>query len=457
MTAENRVDALIERAQRVVEDAKRAGADVAEVLARDGRELSVKVRLGERELVEEAGNSALGLRVIKEGRGAITYTSDVTDDGLSRLVADALELASLSEPDEDAAPPDPADLMRGDFKDLDLYDPNGFNIDGASATERAIEGEQAAREFDARITNSDGATFSRVWGASALVTSGGFRGGYQGTYQSLVVMPIADDADGKKRNGFHWDARRHASAMADPKAVGQEAARRTLAKLGAKKAPTCEVPVVFDPDAGRALLGLLLGCLSGNTIYKRTSYLVGAQDQPIASDIVDIVDDPLILRAPGSRPYDGEGLESRRNVVVESGVLRTYLLDTYSARKLGLKSTGSASRGVGGRPSPSSTNFHLLAKDRSRDDIIAEVDSGLYVTNMMGFGFNATTGDFSRGAEGFWIRNGKLAEPVGEITVSANFKDLWARIDAVGSDLDPKTAVACPTFRVSQMTVAGSS
>ena len=456
-THHEKVEALIQRAERVVDDAKRAGADVAEVLARDGLELSVKVRLGERELVEEAGSSALGLRVIKEGRGAITYTSDVTEAGLARLVADALEIAALSEPDDNAAPPDPSSLMRAAPADLDLFDPNGLDIDGAAATEKALEGEAAARAFDKRITNSEGATYQRVWGASALVTSGGFRGGFQGTYQSLVVMPIADDADGKKRNGFHWDARRHAAALADPKAVGQEAARRTLAKLGAQKAPTCEVPVVFDPDAGRALLGLLFSCLSGNTIYKRTSYLVGAQGQPIASDIVDIVDDPLLPRAPGSRPYDGEGLESRRNVVVESGVLRTYLLDTYSARKLGLKSTASASRGIGGRPSPSSTNFHLRPRDRSREDIVSEVESGLYVTNMMGFGFNATTGDFSRGAEGFWIRDGKLAEPVGEITVSANFKDLWRRIDAIGDDLDPKTAVACPTFRVSRMTVAGSS
>ncbi len=456
MSSNERLQTLIQRAERVVDDAMKRGADVAEVLARDGRELSVKVRLGERELVEEAGSSALGLRVMKEGRGAITYTSDVTDTGLSRVVADALELAALSEPDAEAAPPDPSDLMRDEPRDLELFDPTGAEIDGAQATEFALSGEQAARDFDPKITNSDGATYGRVWGASALVTSGGFRGAYQGTYQSLVVSPIADDADAKKRAGFYWDARRHVSAMADPKAVGEEAARRTLAKLGARKVPTCEVPVVFDPDAGRALLGLLFSCISGGAIYRRTSYLVGALGESIGSELIDIVDDPLLLRAPGSRPYDGEGLQSRRNVVVDGGVLRTYLLDTYSARKLGLSSTASAARGIAGRPSPSSTNFHLLPKDTPAASIVGEVGSGLYVTNMMGFGFNPTTGDFSRGAEGFWIRDGNKAEPVGEITVSANFKDLWRHIDAVGNDLDPKTGVACPTFRVSRMTVAGS-
>ncbi|MEO1338615.1 MAG: DNA gyrase modulator, partial [Myxococcota bacterium] len=245
-----RVQTLLSRAHRVVDDARAKGADVAEVLTRDGQELSVKVRLGQRELVEEAGSSALGLRVIKDGRGAITYTSDVTDNGLALVIADALELASLSEPDPEAAPPDPSELMSGPNDDLDLFDPASAKIDGGTAAEAALAGEQAARDFDSKITNSDGATYSRTWGATALVTSGGFSGGYEGTYQSLVVSPLADDEGGKKRNGFYWDARRHVAKMADPKSVGEEAARRTLAKLGARKVSTCEVPVVFDPDAG---------------------------------------------------------------------------------------------------------------------------------------------------------------------------------------------------------------
>ena len=451
-----RVQKLIDRGQKIVDAAVKRGADVAEVLASDSQELSVKVRLGERELVEEAGSSALGLRVIKDGRGATTYTSDVTDAGLERVVRDALELAALSEPDPEAAPPDPSQLMKDAPADLDLFDPAGADIDGAKATEQALEAEQAALDFDKKITNSDGATFSRTWGARALVTNGGFSGGYQGTYQSLIVSPLADDEGGKKRNGYYWDARRHVAALADPKMIGEESARRTLAKLGAKKVSTCEVPVVFDPDAGRALLSLLFGCVAGSAIYKRTSYLTDAMGETVAASAVNIVDNPLLKSAPSSRPFDGEGLASRRNVVVDGGVLKTFLLDTYSARKLGLQSTASAARGIGGRPSPNATNFHLLPTDTPADQLIGEVDNGLYVTNMMGFGFNPTTGDFSRGAEGFWIEKGQKTFAVGEITISANFKDLWTGIDGIGDDLDPKMGFACPTFRVARMTVAGS-
>jgi PmbA protein len=450
------VKALADVGARVVEAALKAGADVAEVLAQDSAELSAKVRMGAPELIEEAGSHAVGLRVIKDGKSAITYTSDPTDEGLAALVADALELAALSEPDPMALPPDPSELATA-FPELDLYDPAGGGVDAAQATAWALEAEQAARDHDARITNSEGATYGRTRSAVALVTSGGFSAGYRGSYQSLHVGPIADDADGKKRNGFYWDARRHLGAMATPASVGQEAARRTVAKLGARKVPTTQVPVVFDPDAGRALLSLFFSCASGGAIYKRASYLIGKEGEPVASDLVTFVDDPLIARAPGSRPFDGEGLPSRRNVVVEQGILRTFLLDTYSARKLGKESTGSATRGVGGRPSVAPTNFHLLPGTSSPAEVVAGVKQGLYVTSMMGFGFNAVTGDFSRGAEGFWIEDGKLAFPVSEVTISLNFNELWRAVDAVATDLDPKTRYASPTFRVARMTVAGTS
>lgn len=449
------VNKLIALGQRVVDDARKAGADIAEVLVSDSAELSAKVRMGEPELIEEAGSHALGLRVFKDGRAATTYSSDPTDAGLAALVADAVELAELSEPDPEALPPDAADLTH-DFPELDLYDPAGGSIDAAQATDLALAAEQAARDADTRIVNSEGATYGRVRSAVALVTSGGFAGGYRGSYQSLSVQPLAEDEGGKKRTGSYWDARRHVGEMMDPAAIGAEAARRTVAKLGAQKVPTQEAPVVFDPDAGRALLGLFFSCVAGGAIYKRASYLLDREGERVASDLVSFVDDPLVARGPGSRPFDGEGLASRQNAVVEQGILRTYLLDTYSARKLDKKSTGSAARGLTGRPSVSPTNFHLLAGETPPEDIVADVKQGLYVTSMMGFGFNAVTGDFSRGAEGFWIEDGKKAFPVGEITISLNFDDLWTSVDAVGSDLDPKTRYACPTFRVAKMTVAGS-
>jgi PmbA protein len=238
-------------------------------------------------------------------------------------------------------------------------------------------------------------------------------------------------------------------------AVGREAAKRTLQKLGARKVESQEVPVIFDPDAARSILGLVASCVSGGAIWRRSSYLLDRLETEVASELVSIVDDPLIPRGPGSRPYDGEGLLSRKNSIVERGVLKGYQLDTYAGKKLNMPSTGNAARGSSGGVGISSTNFQLLAGQSSPDEILKGTAKGLYVTSMMGFGFNAVTGDFSRGASGFWIENGALAFPVSEVTISLNLDELLKRIDAVGNDLDLKTSIAAPTFRVSRMTLAG--
>jgi PmbA protein len=430
---------------------------IAECVLRSGAELSARVRKGEPELVEEAGTRSAGLRVIRDRRVASTSTSDLTESGLARFVADAVELVELSQEDPWAGPADPALLCDPSRQpDLDLYDPAGGSVDAAKAIALAREGEAAAFAFDPRIVNSEGATFGRTAGGGAMVLSSGFRATYKGSYQSLSVVPMASDEGGKNRRGYHWTARRHLAELDPPAEVGREAARRTLRKLGARTVPTCEVPVVFDPDAARALLGMLAGCVMGSSIWRKASYLVGREGTRVASDLVSVVDDPLLPRAPGSRPFDGEGLASRRNVVVEKGVLRTYLCDSYSARKLGRESTASASRGGGAGVGPSTSNFVLQPGTDSNEAIVRGTARGLYVTEMMGFGFNAVTGDFSRGAAGFWIENGQIAYPVSEVTVSLNVDELWKRIDAVGSDLDLRTATAAPTLRVARMTVAGA-
>ncbi len=453
---ETEIKALTDLASSVVERARKGGADVAEAIARSGSELSTKVRLGEPELVEEAAHRGLGMRVIKDKRVALLSTSDLTPRGLDRFLKDALELVEISQEDPFAGPADPELIAKGALPELDLYDPAGGEVTAAEALALARRGEQAARDFDPRITNSDGATFSRTAGAFALVLSGGFRGGYAGSYASLVVTPVAEDEGGKKRRGFHYTAERHLSELDSPEDVGREAARRTLRKLGAKKVPTCEAPVIFDPDAARSILGLMGGCVMGGSIWRKSSYLVGREGTRVASDLVTIVDDPLLPRAPGSRPFDGEGLLSRRNVIVERGILKTYLCDSYSGRKLGRASTGSASRGGGGGVGPSTSNFLLQPTTTPAASILASTARGLYVTEMMGFGFNAVTGDFSRGASGFWIEDGKLSHPVSEVTISLNVDQLWQRIDAVGDDLDQRSATASPTLRVSAMTIAGS-
>ena len=450
------IDRLEALAAELVSRARKGGADVAEAIARSGSELSVKVRMGETELVEEAGHRGVGMRVLKGKRVALTSTSDLTPSGLDRFVRDALELAELSQEDPFAGPADPALLASGPYADLETYDPAGGAVDAAQAKERALAGEAAARAFDPRISNSEGATFSRTAGGFAVVLSSGFRGGNRGSYQSLSVVPVAEDEGGKKRRGSYWTARRFLADLDDPRSVGEEAARRTLAKLGARKVPSCEAAVIFDQDAARSILGLLAGCIMGGGIWRKSSYLAGREGTPIASDLVTVVDDPLIPRAPGSRPFDGEGLLSRRNVVVEGGVLRTYLCDSYSARKLGRASTASAARGGSGGVGESTSNFLLQPTATSAKDIVASTKRGLYVTEMMGFGFSAVTGDFSRGAAGFWIEDGKLAFPVSEVTISLNLDELLKRIDAVGDDLDLRTSTASPTFRVSSMTIAGA-
>jgi PmbA protein len=451
---------LLKLGDRIVRMARdRGGADlVAECVLRSGAELSAKVRKGEPELVEEAGTRSAGMKVIQAKRVASTSTSDLTEAGIERFVSDAIELVGLSQEDPFAGPADPALLCDpAQAPDLELYDPAGGAVDAGRAIALAREGEAAALAFDPRISNSEGATFGRTAGGVAIVLSSGFRARYKGSYASLNVVPVAADEGGKNRRGYHWTARRFLADL-DPAAdVGREAARRTLRKLGAKTVSTCEVPVVFDPDSARSILGMLAGCVMGSAIWRKSSYLVGREGTRVASDLVTVIDDPLLPRAPGSRPFDGEGLASRKNVVVEKGMLRTYLCDSYSARKLGRQSTGSASRGGGAGVGPSTSNFILQPGKDSNEAIVKGTARGLYVTEMMGFGFNAVTGDFSRGAAGFWIENGELTYPVSEVTISLNVDDLWQRIDAVGSDLDMRTATAAPTLRVSRMTVAGGA
>lgn len=447
---------ILELPARVVEAAKKAGATVAESVYRDGFHLSAKVRMHAPELVEEAGSRSIGLRVMLGQQVASSSTSDLSDRGLQRLVDDAIELARLAEADPFAGVPDPSQLSRPvDHPDLDTYDGSVDGIDAKSAVDRALAGERAAFDADPRITNSEGATFTRATGRSALVTSGGFAGESRGSSVSIVVSPLADDADGKKQGSYYWDSRRHLASLRDPASIGIEAARRTVRKLGATKIESAELPVIFDPDAGRSMLGLLAGCIMGSSIWRKSSYLADRLETLVASPLVTVVDDPLIPRAPGSRAYDGEGLLARRNVVVENGVLKTYLLDSYSARKLGRESTASAARGGAGGVSPTTSNFILRAGADSPAAILKDTKRGLYVTDMMGYGFSSVTGDFSRGASGFLVVDGELGSPVSEVTISLNLDQILKRIDRVGDDLDLRSSTACPTFRVSSMTIAG--
>lgn len=452
-TKQDDVNALLALADDVLARLIKGGATEAKVVARSGQDLSVRVRLGDVELVEEAGTRSISVRAAKGKRIATASTSDLTREGIARLVSDALELCELAQEDPFAGLPDPSELAKS-WDELDLFDPACDGVDAAQALERCKRAERAALDYDKRITNSEGASFGRVSGSFAMVTSGGFRGGYAGSYASLAVSPVADDEGGKKRTSGYWTAHRHLSKLESEESVGREAARRTVRMLGAKKVATGSYPVVFERDVARSLLGHFASCVLGDAIYRRSSYLVDRVGTRVASSLVTIVDDPLIPGGPGSRPFDGDGLASRRNVVVREGVLETYLLDTYSARKLNAKSTASAAGMTG--TGAGTSNFVLQAGSTPVESIIQQTKRGLYVTQMMGFGFNAVTGDFSRGAAGYWIEDGALAFPVSEVTISLNFDRLLQRIDLLGDDLDWKSSIASPTFRVAEMTVAGT-
>lgn len=451
---ENNLDRLADIATRSLEQLRALGVDHAEVAVGNGHELEVSVRGGEVELVKEAGSSGLSVRVVRDGRVATSGTTDFRPESLSAFLARAVEMADISEPDALAEPPSPRELVK-DWPDLDLFDPATDRIGAARAIKLATAGEKAALRADRRITTSEGAGFGRSSGCSVLATSGGFLGRSAGTYQSLVVQAVADDEGGKKRKGVHWTGGRFFADLEPPAAIGKEAAQKAVDALGAAKIPTGRYPVVFEKTAARAIVGLVASCVLGDAVYRHRSYLAGRLGQTIASPLVSFVDDPLIPRGPGSRPYDGEGRKVRKIAVCKKGVLQSYLLDTYSARKLDLRPTGSASGG-GGVPHASTSNFYLVPGRGAPEGLLKGVERGLYVTRMMGFGFDPTTGNFSRGAEGFLIEHGELTQPVGEVTVSRNLDELLRGIDKIANDLEHKTSIASPSFRVDEMTVAGS-
>ncbi|MEK9172126.1 MAG: metallopeptidase TldD-related protein, partial [Nitrospirota bacterium] len=370
---------------------------------------------------------------------------------LDDLVATTCALAQAVVEDPHSGIPD-ATAMATDIPDLDLYDGQTLPMD--RMIELATRTEQAALAVDPRLSNSEGADFSTFGGRTLFANSHGFYGEFNSSSFSTGVSPIAVQ-DGLMQRDYWYAVGRKFAALDSPEAVGKEAGRRTVRRLGARKVSTCRVPVVFDQEMAGSFLGNLCSAVNGYAIYKGTSYLIGRLGERIAPDQVTVYDDGRMPGGLGSKPFDGEGLATRKNVVVERGVLKTYLLDTYAARKLNLASTGNASRSVGEAPSAGSTNFYLAAGTVSPEEIVRSVKRGLYVTEMIGFGINMVTGDYSRGAVGFWIENGELAYPVEEITIAGNLKDMWMNVEAIGNDLVFRGRIASPTVKIAEMTVAG--
>lgn len=445
---------LRELAEDLVARARAAGADAADAVVAESDGLSVGVRLNEVEKLKRARQRRAGLRVFVNQSTAIVSTADLTSGALAELARDAVALALATAPDPYAGLPDPAHLAT-DVPDLDLYDPAIEHLEPQQALGWAREAEAAALGASPEVTNSEGAEFGADTGQAAYASSLGFAGAYSSSHTSLVMVPVAS-RDGAMQRDSWYTAHRKLAGLEAPAAVGREAARRTLRRLGGRKPPTCECPVVFDPETATTLLRHLAGAIAGPSLYRRLSFLLDRLDETIASPVVTVIDDPLRPAGPASRPFDGEGVTQRRRTIVERGVLRSYLLDSYSARRLGMQSTGHAARSVGDAPSAGPTNFYLEPGHHTPEAIIGSVRSGLYVTELIGFGVNGLTGDYSRGAAGIWIENGALAYPVEELTIAGNLRDMLAAIEMVGADLVFRGALASPTLKIGCMTVAGA-
>ncbi len=443
-----------ELAADLLSRAKRCGATDADVIVADGETLSVQVRIGAVDRLTKAKEKRLGLRVFFGTRSASASTSDCSSGSLDQFVADTCSLANAVVEDGMSGLPAP-DLMATTVPDLDLYDSTTLPTD--RYIELARRAEAAAFSLDRRITNSEGAEFDASSGRVVLGNSHGFIGEYRSSSYSLSVSPVAVSSEGGSMQRDSWyGVQRKFAKLESPEAIGEEAARRTVRRLGARKVSTRRAPVIFDQETAGSLLGNLCSAVSGYSLYKGASFLVGRLDKPLAPDFVTIYDDGRMVGGLGSRPFDGEGLATRKTAVVERGVLRSYLLDTYSGRKLGLASTGSASRSVGESPSVGPTNFYLVPGTTKPEDMIGSVKEGLYVTELIGFGINMVTGDYSRGACGFWIENGELAYPVEEITIAGNLAQMYAGIETIGSDLVFRGRIASPTIKISEMMIAGS-
>jgi PmbA protein len=444
----------------VVALAMKAGASDAEAVVREGDEFSVNVRMGEVETLKESGSRGLGLRVFLGTRSASTSTSDLSVDGIRQLVEGAVALARVTEEDAFAGLPETTEF--GSVPDdLHLYFEDVYSLPGPERIEWARRAEAAALAADPRITNSDGGSFDAATGRKVMANSRGFVGGYRTSYAGVSAAPLAMEENGQMQRDGWWTGARRMADLESPEAIGKEAARRALRRLGARKVPTQRVPIIFAPEVSRSLIGSIFEAASGDSIWRHASFLAGKLGQQITAPTLTIIDDNAMLLKNGtggfgSSPFDGEGLPSLRTVVIQDGVLQTYLLNTYAARKLGMKSTHNASRGLAGTPGIGAGNLYLEPGRLTPEAIIADTPTGLYVTSLMGFGTNIVTGDYSRGATGLWIENGQLTHAVEEVTIAGNLADMLMNVTAIGNDLVFRGAVASPTLRIDSMTIAGA-
>ncbi|MEO1066150.1 MAG: metallopeptidase TldD-related protein [Pseudomonadota bacterium] len=439
-------DSLIERAAALVEAAKRAGADAADAVVVSGQSLSVDVRLQKVEETDRSENDGFSLRVFVGRRTAAVSANDPT--AVDALAERAVAMAKVA-PEDPYAGLAQRDRLATEFPDVEMFDPT--EIDAASLTERAKQAEDAGLSVTG-VTNSGGASAGWGTGGLVLVTSDGFSGSYQSSSFSTSVSVVAGEGTAMERD-YDYDARRFLSDLKDPAKIGAEAGERAVRRLNPQKVDTQTLSVIYDPRVSTGLAGHLAGAVNGASVARKTSFLKDDMGGKIFGDDVTITDDPHRVRGLASRPFDGEGVAAEALEIVKDGVLKTWFLDTATARELGLETNGRAGRG-GANPSPSRTNLTMLAGEKSPQDMMKDIGTGLYITELIGSGVDIVTGDYSRGASGFWIENGEIAYPVSEITIAGNLRDMFARL-VPANDLEYRFSTNAPSILIENMAVAG--
>jgi len=441
--------ALLQVAERLVEAAHRAGADASDAIAVRGVSQSVEVREGSVEESERSEGDNIGLRVLVGRRQAVVSTNDLIGEGIDTLAERAVAMARVAPEDQFAGLAEP-ELLARDFPDLDLLDPQLPSVDQLEETARTVETAGLAVKG---VSKSGGASASAGIGGMVLATSHGFRGAYLGSSHSIGMQAIAGDGTAMERD-YDYSSALHLSDLESAQAIGRSAGERAVKRLNPRKVTTRRVPVVFDPRIAGSIVGHLVSAINGSAIARKTSFLKDKLGEQLFPSNINIIDDPLRKRGLRSHPFDAEGVAGKRRAIVADGRLTTWILDCATARELGLKTTGHAQRGVGSTPSPGATNLHLEPGAVTPQALIADITDGLYVTDLIGMGANMVTGDYSRGAAGFWIENGTLTYPVSEVTIAGHLLDVFRTL-APANDLTFRYGTNAPTLRLEGLVVAG--
>ena len=444
----------LELTQEVGKLALELGATDAECTLAEGEEFSVSVRVGDIEKLQEATSRSAGLRVLVGLRSGSAYTSDLSPEGIRRMVQSAVDNAEVTGEDPFAGLPEREDLGQH-TADLQLYDESIRSLIASAKIDQARRAEAAFMAYDPRIDKSEGASYDSGISGRYFANSRGFAGGYASSQCSLTAVPVASQ-DGAMERDYWYSSARSPQQLDTPENVGVIAAKRTLRRLGARKVNTQKAAIVFEPRMARMLLSHICEAVDGDSIYRDSSFLTGKLGERVASENITIIDDGTLPGRWGTAPFDAEGVPTRRTMIIEKGILKSYLLNTYTAKKLGLKTTGNAGRGLSGAAYVQNGNFYLEAGTLTPEEVIRQAGTGLYVTELLGDGVNIVNGDYSRGAQGLWIENGELAYPVSEVTIASTLMEMLNSIEAIGADLEFLSTMAAPTLMIREMTISGS-